>query len=102
MDLSVPWQATDFEGVCSRGGAEPAARAHHTTRQSSESVVVPWHARLRDAKVFHGGPEHHALGELLDHVALYLLPRSLARRVFVAALFLQRGAALREFGVRNE
>src|SRR5258708_17267122 len=62
------------------------------------SVVVPRHALLRDAMIFHGGLENHAVGELIDHAALYLLPRRLARRVFVGTLVLHRGAAFRELG----
>src|SRR5215813_14803050 len=68
----------------------------------SGSVVVPRHALLRDAMIFHGGLENHAGGELVDHAALDLLPWGLARRIFVAALFLQRGAALRKLGVRHQ
>src|SRR5262249_47313168 len=46
--------------------------------------------------------ENHAVGELINHAALDLLPRRLARRIFVALLLLQRGAALRELGVRDQ
>src|SRR5499426_4275693 len=66
------------------------------------SVVVARHALLRDAMIFHGGLENHAVSELIDHAALDLLPRRLARRIFVATLFLQRGAPLRELGVRDQ
>src|SRR5262252_5883566 len=66
------------------------------------SVVVPRHALLRDAMIFDRRLENHAVGELIDHAALDLLPRRLARRIFVALLLLQRGAALRELGVRDQ
>src|SRR5262249_59111363 len=66
------------------------------------SVVVPRHALLRDAMIFHGRLENHAVGERIDHAALDLLPRRLARRIFIATLFLQRGAALRELGVWHQ
>src|SRR5262249_57843802 len=61
----------------------------------SGSVVVPRHALLRDAMIFHGGLENHAGGELIDHAALDLLPWGLARRRFLAAPFFPPGAALR-------
>src|SRR2546423_344441 len=45
-------------------------------RAFGPSMTVPRHAhRLRDALVFHCRREHHAVGELLDHAALDLLPR---------------------------
>src|SRR5260370_22431927 len=66
------------------------------------SVVIQRNALLRAAMIFHGRLETHAGGELIDHAALYLLPRRLARRIFVATLLLQRGAPLRELGVRNQ
>src|SRR5262249_14249621 len=49
-------------------------------------MVVPRHALLRDTLILDGGREHHAVGELLDHAALDLLPGRLARRDMEAAL----------------
>src|SRR5262249_27804976 len=52
--------------------------------------------RFGDVLILDRRLEHHAFGELLDHGALDLLPRRLARRIFVAAVLLQRGPSLRE------
>ena len=67
------------------------ARAAH----DSVSVIVSRHALLRDPMIFDRRFEHHAVGELVDHAALDLLPRRLARRVAVAAAAFPapRGAA---------
>src|SRR3977135_525192 len=65
-------------------------------------MIIPWHVLLRDALIFDRRLEHHALGELVDHAALDLLPGRLARRIFEAALLLQRRAARGELGVRNQ
>ena len=49
-------------------------------------MIVPWHAiGLGDLLVFDRGLQDHALGELLDHAALDLLPGRLAGRIGVAA-----------------
>src|SRR5262249_61453763 len=63
------------------------------------SVVVPRHALLRDAMIFDRRLENHAVGELIDHAALDLLPRRLARRMFVGILLLQCGAGRGYVGV---
>src|SRR3954469_9788661 len=60
------------------------------------SMIVSRCAFLGDPMIFDRRFEHHAVGELIDHGALDLLPGCLARRVAVAALLLQRSAALRE------
>src|SRR5690348_14653023 len=60
------------------------------------SVVVARYALLGDALILDGGGEHHAVGELLDHGALNLLPGRLARREMEAALLVERGATGRE------
>src|SRR6185437_3281754 len=65
-------------------------------------VIIPRHELFRDALVFDRRLEHHAVGELIDHAALDLLPRRLMRRIREAARLLQRRAPLREFGVADE
>src|SRR5262249_51389308 len=101
---------TGFAAFGSRGKRLPRPNAavypqpsfvNRVARQMG-SVVVPRHALLRDAMIFERRLENHAVGELIDHAALDLLPRRLARRIFVAPLLLQRGAALRELGVRDQ
>src|SRR5690606_12637618 len=67
------------------------------------SVIIPWNsARLGDALIFDGGLQHHALVELLDQIALYFLPRRLARRIPIATRLRQRGAALGKLGRRSK
>src|SRR5260370_3100786 len=66
-----------------------------------KSVIVAWHAFLRDALVFHRRLEHHAIGKLVDHPALDLLPGRLTGRIFLAAL-VERDAALGQLGVGNQ
>src|SRR5262249_14367402 len=66
-------------------------------------MIVPRDAHdPGDVLILDCGFEHHAFGELLDHRALDFLPRRLARRIFVAALLLQRGAALRQPCFRDQ
>src|SRR5262249_16992726 len=94
---------TGFAAFGSRGSACPGPMPPFTRSRVSStafarqmgSVVVPWHALLRDALIFDGWLENHAAGALFDHAAWDLLPRRLARRIFVAPLLLQRRAALR-------
>jgi hypothetical protein len=43
-------------------------------------MAVARHRALGDALVFDCGLEHHAIGELIDQVALDPLPRGLALR----------------------
>ena len=76
-----------------RAAAAPCGRTAGS--RMTTSVIVSRYALLRDPMVFDRGFEHHAVGELIDHGALDLLPRRLARRVAVAALLspAQRGAA---------
>src|SRR5262245_19145300 len=58
-------------------------------------MTIAWHsALLRDALVFDRGLEHHAFGELVDEIALDLLPGRLAVGIGVAAALLQRRAPL--------
>src|SRR5580704_19082489 len=66
------------------------------------SVIIAGNGFLRDALVFDRRLEHHAVGELVDHAALDLLPRRLARRIFEAAGLLQSRAALRQLFLRNQ
>ena len=49
-------------------------------------MVVARDALLRHALVFHRRFEHHAVGKLLDHPALDLLPGGLAAKSLEAAL----------------
>src|SRR5580658_5298359 len=69
------------------------ASARFARLAMTESVIIPRHALLRDALILDGGGEHHAVGELLDHGALDLLPGRLARRDVEAALAGERVAA---------
>src|SRR5215467_12793863 len=101
---------TGFAAFGSRGSACPGPMPPFTRSRVSStafarqmgSVVVPWHALLRDAMIFDGWLENHAVGELIDHAALDLLPRRLARRIFPAAVTFEGGAALRELGVGDQ
>ena len=78
-----------------------ASRRPGMTTESS--VIIPRHAAaLRHALEFHGRPEHHAIGELVHHRALNLLPGRLARWIGIAAALLQRRAALGQLAFRNE
>src|SRR5580658_10261048 len=72
------------------------ASARFARLAMTESVIIPRHALLRDALILDGGGEHHAVGELLDHGALDLLPGRLARREVEAALAGERVAAAAE------
>src|SRR6266571_668092 len=55
------------------------------------SMTVPRHAGLlRNALVFDRRLEHHTVGELIDEVALDLLPGRLALGIRIAAALLQR------------
>ena len=67
-----------------------------------DSMAVAGDALLGDALVFDGGFEDHAVGELVDHGALDFLPRRLALREMVAALFRELGPARGELRFRNQ
>src|SRR5882672_86743 len=59
------------------------------------SMTVPRHAGLlRHPLVLDRRLQHHTIGELVDEVALDLLPRRLALGIRIAAAFLQRRAPL--------
>ena len=67
---------------------------HDSPRSALRSMIVARHAEgLRDLLVLHGRLQRHALGELVDHGALDLLPGRLARRIGIAAARLEIGAA---------
>src|SRR5258708_6605974 len=66
------------------------------------SMAVARNALLGDALVFDGGLEHHAVGELVDHGALDLLPGGLTLRDGVAALLDELGPARRELGFGDQ
>src|SRR5262245_32687334 len=65
-------------------------------------MIVPRYVPLRDAMIFHRRLEHHAVGQLIDHAALDLLPRRLARGILPAAVPVQRGAPPRELRVGDQ
>jgi hypothetical protein len=66
-------------------------------------MIVPRHPEgLGDAMVLHRRLKHHAVGELIDHGALDLLPWRLARRKLETALVLQGKATLRQFLLRDQ
>lgn len=50
-------------------------------------MVVSGHAFLRDVLIFNRRPEHHAVGQLIDHRALDFLPGRLACGIFEACRF---------------
>src|SRR5262249_48831789 len=79
-------------------GTDPSRPRRCWTSQRV-SVVVARYERLRDAMIVHRWFEHHAIGELIDHAALDLLPRGLAGGIFPAAVLLERGAALCKLGI---
>src|SRR5258705_12801652 len=61
------------------------------TNNYRASMTVPRHTGLlRNALVFDRRLEHHTVGELVDEVALDLLPGRLALRIGIAAALLQR------------
>src|SRR5262249_58212331 len=63
-------------------------------RLGDASVVVARHAlALGNLLIFDGGLQHHAVREIIDHPALDLLPWRLVRRILIAAMALQVGAA---------
>src|SRR5262252_7326670 len=67
------------------------------------SMIIPRHPdSLGNALILHGRLEHHAVGELVDHGALDLLPGRLAGRELEAAAALQSKAALRKFCLRDQ
>src|SRR5579862_6993308 len=66
------------------------------------SVIVALEELLRDALIFDRRLQNHAAAKLIHHGALDFLPRCLARRIMVAAAFLQSRSALRQFGRRNQ
>ena len=57
---------------------------------------------LVDPLVFDRGFEHHSLGQLVHHPTLDFLPRGLAPRVGVPALFRQGPAACGQFLVGDQ
>src|SRR5271168_5125692 len=66
-------------------------------------MIVPRHAHgLRQALIMDRRLQHHALVELRHHLALDLLPWRLALGIVIAAVLGERGAALSEFGVRDQ
>src|SRR5438067_827409 len=70
---------------------------------TAELVIVARNsAQLRDLLIFHRRLEHHAVGELIDHAALDLLPRRLALWIMVAAVLLQLRTPLGELALRDE
>src|SRR3569623_1027231 len=74
-----------------------------TFESSSYSLmIVARHEFLGDALILDRRLEHHAVGELIDHAALDLLPRRLMRRIGEAAALLQFGAALIELRVAEQ
>src|SRR3954454_9516991 len=74
-----------------------------TTAQPVDgSVAVAGHRALSNALVFDGRREHHAIGKLIHHAALDLLPGRLTFRIAIAALFLQFGAPARQFVLRHQ
>src|SRR5271154_1347800 len=66
------------------------------------SMIVARHEFLRDALILDRRLEHHPGRKLIHHGALDFLPRGLARRIEVAAVLFERGAALRQFRRRDE
>src|ERR1700722_3280257 len=110
MARPMPWPAAVVTAILSfkrlvirnppgslLGGSPPSPGG----RGSRESVIVPRHALLRDALILDGGGEHHAVGKLLDHGALDLLPGRLARWEVEAALAGERVAAAAELFGRD-
>ena len=65
-------------------------------------MIVAWHACLCDPVVLDCGREDHTVGQLLDHLALDLLPRRPTLWIFVAAVLLQCGTPLHEFALRHQ
>src|SRR3954447_12757056 len=66
-------------------------------------MIVPWHAEgLRHLLELHGRLQHHALRELVHHLALDLLPGRLARWIGVAAPRAEIGAAAFQLLVRDQ
>src|SRR6516225_11165178 len=49
-------------------------------------VIVARHRFLCDPLIFDRRSQNHAVGELIDHAALDLLPRRLTRRIMIAAV----------------
>src|SRR5580700_7979878 len=81
---------------------DPASRpraTHGFAPTAAASVIVARNGFLCDALVFDRRLEHHAVGELVDHATLDLLPWRLARRILEAAGLLQSRAALRRLCV---
>src|SRR5256885_10437870 len=65
------------------------------THNCHGSMTVPRHAGLlRNALVFDRRLEHHTVGELIDEVALDLLPGRLALGIGLAAAILKRRVPL--------
>src|SRR3569832_2571817 len=80
----------------------PLGRPATSKSSLYSSMIVARHELLGDALIFDRRLEHHAVGELVDHAALNLLPRRLVRRIGEAAALLQVGAALIELRVAQQ
>src|SRR3569623_1268980 len=63
----------------------PLRRPANSKSSLNSSMIVARHELLGDALIFDRRLEHHAVGELVDHAALNLLPRRLVRRIGEAA-----------------
>src|SRR5215468_7892989 len=94
------------ERLCGRAASGAHFKFLKTARNiiaNSPSMIVPRHSEsLGNALILHGRFEYHAVGELVDHGALDLLPRRLAGWKFEAAAALQGKAALRKFRLRDQ
>ena len=67
------------------------------------SVVIPRYAEaLIDAPIFGRALQHHALGELLGHAAVDLLPGCLRGRIAVTSRRIERPAPRGELGIAQE
>src|SRR5262249_54505481 len=72
-------------------------------RTETPSVIIARHAeRLGDALILHSRLEHHAVGELVDHRTLDLLPGRLALRSLETATVLEGEATLCQFLLRDQ
>src|SRR5215207_5852064 len=84
----------------SQGGQ--ANRRTGCSAATASMVVARDALGLRDALVLDGRLQDHALAELIHHRALDLLPRRLMAGEMEPARVLERGAALRQFPVRDQ
>src|SRR5215472_19151266 len=102
MDLR-PSPLTRIPSLRSESDLSPQAGRGELAAPLNPLVIVARNPHgLRQALVLRGRREHHAVGELLHHGALDLLPRRLARRIAVAALLLERRPALRQLRLADE